>query len=66
MMYTSSRALYQISNFLESPFTFSVMPTDAIWRAEQGKRQGAGLGSPEVWNPLLCLPFCALTLRECL
>lgn len=66
MMYTSSRALYQISNFLESPFTFSVMPTDAIWRAEQGKRQGAGLGSPGVWNPPPRVPLCALTLRECL
>lgn len=30
MMYTSSRELYQISNFLASPFTFSVMPTAAI------------------------------------
>ena len=47
MMYTSSRALYQISNFLASPFTFSVMPTAVICEGRAGGWASGGVPSPE-------------------
>lgn len=46
-MYTSSRALYQISNFLASPFTFSVMPTAVICEGRAGGWASGGGPSPE-------------------
>jgi len=36
--YTSSRPLYQISNFLWSPFTFSVIPTAFICKEKRTKK----------------------------